>query len=75
MAVVTVAEVTAWKRQHNDTSSESVKSEDDIDPGYNVTPDGELDSSYDVEPSVVGMLKDMLFTTAKAAEADDEKLQ
>ena len=58
---------------NNDTSSESVKSEDDIDPGYNVTPDGELDSSYDVEPSVVGMLKDMLFTTAKAAEADDEK--
>lgn len=58
---------------NNDTSSESVKSEDNIDPGYNVTPDGELDSSYDVEPSVVGMLKDMLFTTAKAAEADDEK--
>ena len=58
---------------NNDTSSESVKSEDDIDPGYNVTPDGELDSSYDVEPSVVGMLKDMLFTTAKAAETDDEK--
>ena len=58
---------------NNDTSSESVKNEDDIDPGYNVTPDGELDSSYDVEPSVVGMLKDMLFTTAKAAETDDEK--
>ena len=58
---------------NNDTSSESVKSEDDIDPGYNVTPDGELDNSYDVEPSVVGMLKDMLFTTAKAAETDDEK--
>ena len=56
---------------NNDTSSESVKSEDDIDPGYNVTPDGELDNSY--EPSVVGMLKDMLFTTAKAAETDDEK--
>lgn len=58
---------------NDDISSGLWKEEEDIDSGYNVTPDGELDSSYDVEPSVVGILKDMLFTTAKAAETDDEK--
>lgn len=57
----------------DDNISSEVGNDEDIDSGYNVTPDGELDSSYDVEPSVVGFLKDILFTTAKAAETDDEK--
>lgn len=40
--------------------------------GYEVESDVELDSGYDVEPNVVGMIKDMLFTTAYAVEDENK---
>lgn len=40
--------------------------------GYEVDPDTYLDSNYEVEPSVVGAVIDMLTVTAQAANDDDD---
>lgn len=40
--------------------------------GYEVEPDASLDSDYEVEPSVVGAVIDMLAVTAYAAKDDDD---
>ena len=42
--------------------------DEDTSGGYEAVPDDALESDYDVEPSIVGSIKDMLFTTAYAEE-------
>ncbi|MGN0106529.1 MAG: GLUG motif-containing protein [Hominilimicola sp.] len=42
------------------------------DGGYEAVPDENLESGYDVVPSIVGMIKDMLFTTAYAKDDKDD---
>ncbi len=56
-----------------DFSSESDEISDDSENGYEAVPEESLESGYDVAPSIVGTIKDMLFTTAYAKDDDDEK--
>ena len=46
---------------------------EDNEVGYEAVPDETLENGYDVVPSIVGTIKDMLFTTAYAKDDDDEK--